>query len=280
MARKKKITTPKKGKPSKARKSKKKGANSKVNRYIAIRSATSKYCRENYGKSCPEKEMNRIYWELKARYGEVPISSVLDEMDVILGNKDRDALPDDLILFSWFHIEYLLFRADGLFFRADDIVLDLSNMGMGLFEGKYGEMPLIYRDEIYPTLRGRTYEAEANGWSASPLPTFNYNAKASNIKKRKFVWGIEQTYLDQKDLDTYVWQDNGQRSTITPQAIPQKGVAADAVRLAELQKDINAQREDALNRVERMLDMGVITKAEFKKYYDDIMQKYAKGGVV
>ena len=271
-------TKPLKRKPAK-RKSKAKGKR-KVNRYIAIRSATSKYCKENYGKACPEKEMNRIYWELKARYGDVPLKSVLDEMDVILGNKDRDSLPDDLILFSWFHIEYLLFRADGLFFSADDdITLDLSNMGMGVFEGKYGEMPLIYRDEIYPTLRGRTYEAESNGWSASPLPTFNYNSKASSVKNRKFVWGMEQTYLDQKELDGYAWQDNGQRSS-PMKTIPQAGVSSDAVRLAELQKDINAQREDAFNRVDRMLDMGVITKEQYKGYYDDIMSKYAKGGIV
>jgi hypothetical protein len=29
-----------------------------------------------------------------------------------------------------------------------------------------------------------------------------------------------------------------------------------------------------------MLEMTVITKEEYKKYYDDIMEKYSRGGVV
>jgi len=265
-------------KPKKPLKRKKKGKR-KVNRYIAIRSAVSKYCREQYSKPCPEKEMNRIYWELKNRYGDVPIGRVLTEMDVILGNKDRDELPAELIWMQWYNLSHLLFRADGLYFRADDdIVLDLTAMGMDRFEGKYGEMGLIYRDKIYPTLRMRTYEAENNGWAASPQPAFGFNIDKSDVKGRKFVWEIEQTYIPQEELDNYQWRDS--MATAATRKIPQKGVSSDAVRLAELRKEINAQREDALTRIDRMIDMGVITKAEYKKYYDDIMEKYNRGGVV
>lgn len=268
--------TPKKGKNPANQKKKTKG---RVNRYIAIRSAVSKYCREQYNKPCPEKEMNRIYWELKDRYDDVPVGKVLAEMDVLIGQKDRDELPAEMVFVQWYNMGNLLFRADGLFFKSDDdIELDLSAMGMDTFKGKYAEMSQIYRNDIYPTLRIRTYEAEDNeGWSASPQPTFIFNEELSDVKNRKFVWTMEQTYITQEEMDNYEWRD-GDGSA--PKRIPQKGVKSDEVRLAELRKEINAQRESALNRIDKMLEMGVINNKEYKSYYDDIMAKYNRGGVV
>ena len=267
--------TPKKGKKPANQKKKTKG---RVNRYIAIRSAVSKYCREQYNKPCPEKEMNRIYWELKDRYDDVPVGKVLAEMDVLIGQKDRDELPAEMVFVQWYNMANLLFRADGLFFKSDDdIELDLSAMGMGTFKGKYGEMNTLYRDKVYPTLRMRTYEAEDNGWSASPQPTFLFDNEKSDVKNRNFVWTIEQSYIPQDDMDDYVWRDGVGGAA---KRIPQKGVKSDEVRLTELKKEINAQRESALNRIDKMLEMGVITKAEYKKYYDDVMEKYNRGGVV
>jgi len=268
--------TPKKGKNPANQKKKTKG---RVNRYIAIRSAVSKYCREQYNKPCPEKEMNRIYWELKDRYDDVPVGKVLAEMDVLIGQKDRDELPAEMVFVQWYNMGNLLFRADGLFFKSDDdIELDLSAMGMDTFKGKYAEMSQIYRNDIYPTLRIRTYEAEDNdGWSASPQPTFIFNEELSDVKNRKFVWTMEQTYITQEEMDNYEWRD-GDGSA--PKMIPQKGIKSDEVRLAELRKEINAQRESALNRIDKMLEMGVINNKEYKAYYDDIMKKYNRGGVV
>jgi len=268
--------TPKKGKNPANQKKKTKG---RVNRYIAIRSAVSKYCREQYNKPCPEKEMNRIYWELKDRYDDVPVGKVLAEMDVLIGQKDRDELPAEMVFVQWYNMGNLLFRADGLFFKSDDdIELDLSAMGMDTFKGKYAEMSEIYRNDIYPTLRIRTYEAEDNdGWSASPQPTFIFNEELSDVKNRKFVWTMEQTYITQEEMDNYEWRD-GDGSA--PKRIPQKGIKSDEVRLAELRKEINAQRESALNRIDKMLEMGVINNKEYKAYYDDIMKKYNRGGVV
>ena len=268
--------TPKKGKNPTNQKKKTKG---RVNRYIAIRSAVSKYCREQYNKPCPEKEMNRIYWELKDRYDDVPVGKVLAEMDVLIGQKDRDELPAEMVFVQWYNMGNLLFRADGLFFKSDDdIELDLSAMGMDTFKGKYAEMSQIYRNDIYPTLRIRTYEAEDNdGWSASPQPTFIFNEELSDVKNRKFVWTMEQTYITQEEMDNYEWRD-GDGSA--PKRIPQKGIKSDEVRLAELRKEINAQRESALNRIDKMLEMGVINNKEYKAYYDDIMKKYNRGGVV
>lgn len=267
--------TPKKRK--KSANQKKLGKN-RVNRYIAIRSAVSKYCREQYNKPCPEKEMNRIYWELKSRYDDVPVGKVLAEIDILIGQKDRNELPAELGFVQWYNMSNLLFRADGLFFRSDDdIELDLSAMGMGKFSGKYAEMSDIYRNEIYPTLRMRTYEAEDNGWSASPQPTFLFNEELSDVKNRKFVWELEQSYIPQEEMDDYDWRDGKGGSM---KKVPQKGVKSDEVRLAELRKEINAQRESALNRIDKMLEMGVITKKEYKSYYDDIMEKYNRGGVV
>ena len=107
--------------------------------------------------------------------------------------------------------------------------------------------------------------------------TFLFNEELSDVKNRKFVWELEQSYIPQEEMDDYDWRDGKGGSM---KKVPQKGVKSDEVRLAELRKEINAQRESALNRIDKMLEMGVITKKEYKSYYDDIMEKYNRGGVV
>ena len=269
----------KKKKPSK----KKKGKIRKPNSYFAIRSAVSKYCREKYGKPCPEKEMRRIYYDVKRRYfPETPLSEILVEIDSILSNKDSNSVPPNTLSFPWYEIENQIFRGDGLFFRADDtIILDLSLVDMGIFETAFAELPVIFR-EVYPTFRRRTYEIEAQGFAASPMPEFLYNEEASNIEERKFEWDLVGNFtipIDFTFTDTYTSAPKMRRS------IPQKGVKADEIRLKELeveslkaQVERNKQKQEEFDRIERMFSMGVITKEQFKDYYDDINKKFNVGG--
>lgn len=262
----------------KASKKKKSGKPRKLNRYMAIRSAVSKYCRETYGKPCPNKEMNRIYWELKARYDDVPIEKVLDEIDFLLSEKDSEGLPTDATKFDWFNLDTLLFRSDGLYFHSGDrIVLDMRSMGLGIVEGLYGNMPLIWLNDIYPTLRGRTYEAEANGWSASPLPAFIFDKEASDVKGRKYVWRLGQSYVEQDYLDAYVWQDN---ATGSSRGVPQADVPRDAVRLEELKTENAKLRAAELLGLKEMYNDKVFTREEYAAMVKEVYGKFAKGGVV
>ena len=254
-----------------------KGKVRKTNRYLQIRSAVSKYCKDTYGKPCPQKEMTRIYREMKDRYKEIPIDKVLDEIDFILGNKDRDKLPDALVTFDWFDLESALLRGDGLFFKSDDdIELDLSSMDLGVFNMKHGELALVYRDEIYGNLRNRTYEAEEVTGIGSPVPKFilDSDALGGKGKNRKFVWRLQDSY----GLENYDW---GSRK-FEPRkgrTIPQKGVDKE-VRLKEAQVKINSQREAALNRIDMLLEKGVINNKQYLEKYDEVMKKYESGGII
>ena len=265
----------------------------KVNRYIAIRSATSKYCREMYGKPCPNAEMNRIYWELKARYDEVPIGEVLKGMDRFLGHKDSHTVPEEVLAFPWFSLESLMYRGDGLFFHSDDtIIMDFSALGMGVLNTSYGNLPWEFRDNFYTALRMRSHEASDNplfvGGSDS-IPYLIFDKSKSNVDGRVFFWGLSQGFATQEVIDSHTWVDAPIEYSREPKTatIAQNAVSSDAIRMKELEVQTNelrvkanAQREEALKRIDRMIEMGVITKEQYKGYYDDIMEKYARGGVL
>jgi hypothetical protein len=270
-----KVKPLKKKKPTKKKKGKKRAPNN----YFQIRSAVSKYCKEKFGKPCPEKEMRRIYYDVKRRFfPNTPISEVLSDVNAILSNKDGDKVPANVLAFPWYDIEDTLVRGDGLFFRADDsITLDLSVLDMGVIETTFGELPMVYRDEIYPTLRNRTYEIEARNLAPSPMPEFTYNSKASNIEERKFVWGLKADFNRPKGFvfeGTYTARPQGMRS------IPQKGVKSDAVLLEEL-KNKNAElRAKELSNLKQLYDDKIITREEYAQLVKGVYDKFSLGGVV
>ena len=265
----------------------------KVNRYIAIRSATSEYCREVYGKPCPNAEMNRIYWELKARYSEVPIGEVLKGMDKFLGHKDDSKVPEEVLAFPWFSLESLMYRGDGLFFKSEDtIIMDFSSLGMGVLETTYGNLPWEFRDNYYTALRSRSHEAMDNptfAGGSDVIPYLIYDNSKSNVEGRIFYWGLSQGFATQDVVDAHTWVDapieHGREAKTA--TIEQNPVSSEAIRMKELEVQTNelrvkanSQREEALKRIDKMIDMGVITKEQYKGYYDDIMDKYARGGVL
>ena len=231
--------------------------------------------------------MRRIYYEVKRRFlPDVPISEILLKIDKVLSNKDGDTLPANVIAFPWYDIGTTLFRGDGLFFRADDtIILDLTSIDMGVVETTFAELPLTYWDDIYPTLRMRTYEVEARSLAASPMPEFIYDSSKSNIKDRVFHWNMTVDFVIP---DGFVFEDTYSTSPNRIKGIPQKGVKSDEIRLKELelksseaQIKRNEQRKEEFDRIERMFTMGVITKEQFNSSYDEIFKaQFNKGGDV
>ena len=110
-------STPKKSKKAlKVRKkvstTKSTGKKRRKNRYNAIRSAVSRYCKDTYGVPCPDKELNKIYNELKGRYSAKEwtkdykvVNEIIDKIDYYLRNKDvgEDApFPDFSRSIDWF----------------------------------------------------------------------------------------------------------------------------------------------------------------------------------
>lgn len=267
-------------KPASKSKSKVKPKIRKPNSYFAIRSAVSKHCKEKYGKPCPEVEMRRIYYDVKRRFfPETPLQVILDEIDLILSNKDSSKFPPNLRAFPWYDVESQLFRSDGLFFRADDkITLNLEILQMGIFETTFDEFRILYREKVYHILRNRTYEIEAKNLAPSPMPEFMYKPEQSSLKDRSFVWSLTANF---NIPDGFVFEDiYGSRPSGGVKVIPQTGIVSDAVRLAELKKENAILRAAELQELKLMYQDKVFTREEYATMIKAVYDKFALGGIV
>jgi hypothetical protein len=172
----------------------------------------------------------------------------------------------------------VLFRGDGLFFRTDDtIILDLNALDMGIVETKFGELSIVYRDEIYPTLRNRTYEAEAKNLAPSPMPEFMYRPDKSSIKDRRFTWELTTNFVIPEG---FTFEGTFTSAPQKLRTIPQKGVQSDVVRLEELKKENAILRASELDKIKKLYDDKIITREMYAQLVKVVYDKFSRGGDV
>ena len=252
-------------KPKKASKRGKKVVSKKrrPNRYNAIRSATSKYCKEKYNSRCPNTKLNAIYRELKKKYDKVPLEKVLEKVDTYIDNIERSVAPeivtaDDAGL-EWFYMEDLVSNKNLKYFKPKDkLTFDLGLVDEGKFTTTYKNFPKFYRDKLYPILN------QKKSIRVSPVPVFKLNTAKTDPSSREFVWDLEGNLAEE--------------DTIKPKVIKQRGVESDLSPKEKL--EASRLREKALDRLDKRFDAGIFTKEEYKKKYEEIMNKYNKGGTI
>ena len=252
-------------KPKKASKRGKKVVSKKrkSNPYNQIRSVTSAYCREKYGKPCPNTKLNSIYRDLKKKYKNVPVERVIEQVEIYIDGLEQSVAPE-LITSSdgtfgggleWFYLEDLVANKNLNYFKPKDkLTFDLGLVDEGKLTTTYKNFPKFYRDNIYPLLN------EKKGLRESPVPVFRLDAAKTDPTSRKFVWELEGNLAEE--------------DTIKPKVIEQKGVPlSDKVRTDEARtKALELLREDYKD--------GVFTKEEYKSERQKIMNKYNKGGKI
>tara|TARA_R110000764_G_C10928480_1_gene374712 strand:+ start:100 stop:915 length:816 start_codon:yes stop_codon:yes gene_type:complete len=232
------------------------------NRYNSVRSATSKYCIETYGRKCTNDELNSTYRQLKEKYpaDEWLLSDILDQFENILRNRGKDSLPASFKTFDWFNAENLLFRLDGFFFKPDDnITFDMRSLSLPSVDTLYKDLPEAWADEIYAELRNRSYEAEEMGFGASPVPNFAFSEEMSDIDKRDFVFVLDHSY---SIPEGYRW-DDGVPAVPQSRLISQRGVS---------KTDIESLN-DNLKQLRKDFDEGLITKQQYSDRTDIVYNK-------
>lgn len=286
-------STPKKSKKAlKVRKkvstTKSTGKKRRKNRYNAIRSAVSRYCKDTYGVPCPDKELNKIYNELKGRYSAKEwtkdykvVNEIIDKIDYYLRNKDvgEDApFPDFSRSIDWFTLIDKLIREDGLYFQPDDtIVLRTGDMDLGNYEVEHQNLDELYYEELYNKLRSREYEMTRLTGKGSPVSSFEFNPDDSDVSGRRFVFDMDMGHgLAEEDLD---WSEDFKKGEAIPRPKAPKDVLESKGSASE-QLELSRNRKEELERIDKMLEMTIITKKEYKKYFDEIMKRYGKGGKV
>ena len=304
-----KSTTKKKVKPVKLRKkattTKSKGLKRKRNRYNAVMSAVSKYCRDTYGVPCPRDEMNRVYKDLKSRHTAEEwsqdykvINDVIQRLDYFLRYKDADIdapMPSFNRSVDWFNLIDKLMREDGLYFNEDDtIVLRMDELGLGTYETAHKDLDELYYHELYNKLRSREYEPTSKTGIGSPVSAFVYDNDSSDVGARRYVFDIAIGHgLEGNEAD---WsEDFTQGQSISTPMSPEASLDAelsgsgvrssdsqmgDEVKLLQLKKDLAELRQKDVANLNKMMELTIITKDQYKTEYDKIMSKYGQGGQV
>jgi hypothetical protein len=213
----------------------------------------------------------------------------------LLAFKNDESVPLQFLEMDWFNAPSF-FNNDGLFFTNEDILrFDLTSIGRGVVEVYYSEFNKVYRDEIYVwvTQDIEDYEKK-NGQMLSPVPKFILNEQMTDIENRIFEWtfesddlgidlgatqegrekvtGIKDTSLPteaeakaQKEEDmAREKQESAPPRKLSKKELDIKKIEAETENLkakAELQKaETEAQNTDM-----KKIEMGLMTKAEFKK---------------
>ncbi len=255
----------KRGKPTpKPKKASKRGEKvvskkRKPNPYNQIRSVTSAYCREKYGKPCPNTKLNSIYRDLKKKYKNVPVERVIEQVELYIDGLEQSVAPeivsgDDSGL-QWFYMEDLVSNKNLKYFKPKDkLSFDLGLVDEGVFTTTYKNFPKFYRDKLYPILN------QKKSIRVSPVPVFKLDAAKTDPTSRKFVWELEGNLAEE--------------DTIKPKVIEQRGVPlSDKVRTDEA-------RTKALELLRDDYNDGIFTKEEYKSERQKIMNKYNKGGKI
>lgn len=272
----------------------------KRNRYNAVMSAVSKYCKDTYGIPCPRDEMNRVYNDLKSRHTAEEwskdykvINDVIQRLDYYIRYKDADSdapMPSFNRSVDWFNIIDKLMREDGLYFKEDDtIVLRMGDLDLGDYEVKHKDLDELYYHELYNKLRSREYEITSKTGKGSPVSSFVFNEGASDVGSRKYVFDIDIGHDLTKDERSWsetftqgqsIPMPESPESILSGSPMPSVGGNGDELKVLQLKKDLAELRHKDIDNLNKMLEMTIITKGQYKAEYDKIMSKYGKGGQV
>jgi hypothetical protein len=169
------------------------------NKYFLVRKAVSEYCKSNYNRKCTNEEINEIYRNLKLRYFDVDKKRQLSpdeiarEIDKKLAYRNVVSMPVIFRGFDWFNLLPLLVSNDGLFFKEDDmIILNLTSVGMGVYEVPYWNLEEYWNDDLYPDFSDYLNQVEGtSGRKVSPPPYFVFDNTDTDYDKRRFVWRLD-----------------------------------------------------------------------------------------
>jgi hypothetical protein len=213
----------------------------------------------------------------------------------LLAYKNQESVPAQFKEFPWFNAPSF-FNNDGLYFKDDDVLLfDLFIIGRGMVETTYKEFNMVYRDEMYQwiTKSLQDYE-EANNEAASPPPDFILNVDEIDLENRVFEWKLfyqsslipttptqegqekvtgikDETLKSEKEVKEQQEKDL-QRQIQQPAPMSEKEreelaiekIKAEALKINAETEAMKAQTE-AQNTDMKKIEMGLMTKAEFKK---------------
>ena len=259
-------------KPKKASKRGKKVVSKKrkPNPYNQIRSATSAYCREKYGKPCPNTKLNAIYRDLKKKYKKVPIERVIERVETYIDGLEQSVAPELIAPtetglgggLEWFYLEDLVANKNLKYFKPKDkFTFDLGLVNEGKLNTTFKSFPKFYRDKIYPLLN------EKKGLRESPIPVFRLDAAKTDPNSRKFVWQLEGNVAEE--------------DTIKPKVIEQKGVAARSSQDLERIERIQSRGQEELDRLKWEFENKLISAKEYSKQAKNIRNKFFnKGGKI
>jgi hypothetical protein len=249
----------------------------KPNRYNAIRSASSKYCKKKYGKSCTNAELNEIYREIKKdkRFTNVPLDEVIKKLDLLLGKRDQTKMPSDLDGFMWWDTDQFITYLNKFFFKKDDkLIFDLSEIGMKPVKTTYKDFPSDYRTKMYSGLRNRTNFVE-DELGETLYPVMESTTTPKDAKNRKFSWKLNLG-VDPSTLDFSKFGKKLPKTAPKRRIIPQKGVKTQEKRQPTPLADKNKRIELVLKE----LELGLLTKKEAKEKIKKIDDMYNTGGNV
>ena len=213
----------------------------------------------------------------------------------LLAFKNDEAVPLQFLEFNWFDSPSF-FNNDGLFFKKDDVLrFDFTSIGRGVVEVYYSEFNKVYRDEIYVWLTQDIEDFEKqNGVMLSPVPKFILNEEMTDIENRIFEWTFES---DDLGIDLGATKEGREKVTgVKDESLPteaeakaqkeedkarEKQESAPPKKLSKKEleiKKIEAETENVKAKAEllkaeteaqnadmKKIEMGLMTKAEFKK---------------
>ena len=142
------------------------------NPYNVVRQAISEHYEKYANRRATKNEVSRIYYYIKQNFEGQSLRYVVLNIDVIIENHFQEFCrqnPVDLSRyarsFEWFYLKDFLYEEQGLHIETDIIRVDLSSIGIGVFEFAFDKFA-SKSDEIYRLCKGAGLKQD------SPPPYF------------------------------------------------------------------------------------------------------------
>jgi hypothetical protein len=209
----------------------------------------------------------------------------------LLAFKDTEGVPTQFFDFEWYFAPSF-FNNDGLYFKSDDILrFDLTSIGRGVIEIYYSEFNAVYRDEIYEWITEEVEGFESESGKGY-YGRFKLNEQATDIENRIFEWTFEGqdegqvptqegrekvTGVKDKSLPTEAEakaQKEEDKAREKQESAPPRKLSKKELEIKKIEAETeNVKAKTELQRAEteaqnadmKKIEMGLMTKAEFKK---------------
>ena len=209
----------------------------------------------------------------------------------LLAFKDTNGVPTQFFDFEWYFAPSF-FNNDGLYFKSDDIPrFDLTSIGRGIKEIYYSEFNAVYRDDIYQWITEEVEGFESESGKGY-YGRFKLNEQATDIENRIFEWTFEGqdegqvptqegrekvTGIKDKSLPTEAEakaQKEEDKAREKQESAPPRKLSKKELEIKKIEaetENVKAKTElqkaetEAQNTDMKKIEMGLMTKAEFKK---------------